>query len=351
MDYEVVAGHFKAQKLAGNTGGIHMTRPSPEKKKTKPAPHRPVPALQCYLAYGFALSIGIFAWWFFQSRQIVENPYWIGLAVSCTCTVVVWVFSIANDNSSIYDPYWVITPPLLALALKASGGGGLLGPWHPRQIIIIACLFVWASRYHIFYAWSGWRAGLVHEDWRYEAMREAPLPYWLNSLLGMHLFPTFLVYFAFSPAALVLLSGPISLPALGAWDLLGLIGALSAVTIELVADRQLRNYRETDEYHRGGALRRGLWKYSRHPNYFGEALFWVSMVPFAVSSGMLSRHFALVLIGPALMALFFRFSCRLMDVRSLHRRPGYQEVIDEVSAMIPWRPKKKQYDVQKESVH
>jgi len=139
--------------------------------------------------------------------------------------------------------------------------------------------------------------------------------------------------------------------ALGIWDLLGLIGALSAVTVELVADRQLRNYRETDDYHRGGIFRRGLWKYSRHPNYFGESLFWVSMVPFAVSSGMLSRHVALVVVGPALMALFFRFSCRLMDLRSLQHRPGYQQVIDEVSAMVPWRPKRKQYEVQKESVH
>jgi steroid 5-alpha reductase family enzyme len=328
-----------------------MTSTSPEKKKIKPAPHRPVPALQCYLAYGAALSIGIVAWWFLQSRQIVENPYLIGLAVTATCTVVVWIFSIANDNSSIYDPYWVIAPPLLALALKANGGGGLFGAWHPRQIIIIAVLIVWASRYHIFYAWSGWRTGLVHEDWRYEAMREAPLPYWLNSLLGMHLFPTFLVYFAFAPAALVLISDPMSLSVLGVWDFLGLIGALSAVTIELVADRQLRNYRETGDYHRGGIFRRGLWKYSRHPNYFGESLFWVSMVPFAVSSGMLSRHVALVFTGPVLMALFFRFSCRLMDLRSLQRRPGYQEVIDEVSAMVPWKPKKKHYDVQKESIH
>jgi len=113
-------------------------------------------------------------------------------------------------------------------------------------------------------------------------------------------------------------------PALGIWDLLGLIGALSAVTVELVADRQLRNYRETGEYNQGGIFRRGSWKYSRHPDYFGESLFWVSMVPFAVSSGMLSRHVALVVVGPALMALFFRFSCRLMDLRSLQHRPGYQ---------------------------
>jgi steroid 5-alpha reductase family enzyme len=285
--------------------------------------------------------VGIAAWWLLLSFQIIENPLWIGLAVTGVCTLVIWVFSIANGNSSIYDPYWVIAPPFLSVALKASGDAGLLGPWNTRQILVIACLCIWASRYHIFYAWSGWRTGLVHEDWRYEAMRNAPVPYWLNSLLGMHLFPTALVYFALAPAALVLIEDPLSQPAFGLWDILGLVGALAAVTIELIADEQLRRYRKTDDYARGGTFRRGLWRCSRHPNYFGEALFWLSMIPFAVAGGMFAQSPAFVLGGPIVMALFFRFSCRLTDLRSLQRRPGYEAVMKEVSAMIPWWPKKK----------
>jgi len=299
-----------------------------------------VPALQCYLAYAAALMAGAVAWWVIQSRGFIEDPFWIGFAVTCVSTVVIWFFSVANDNSSIYDPYWVIAPPILALALKATGGGGLLGEWGARQVCVIACLCLWAARYHTMYSWSGWRTGLVHEDWRYEEMRSAPVPYWLNSLMGMHLFPTVLVYFAFAPAALVLATAPSSQPPLGIWDVVGLVAALSAVAIELFADEQLRKYRESREYAKGGALRRGLWRYSRHPNYFGEVLFWLAMVPFAVSSGLLSQHPALVLIGPIAMAIFFRFSCWLMDVRSLERRPDYQRVIDEVSAMVPWWPKR-----------
>lgn len=305
-----------------------------------PAPHRPVPALQCYRAYAAALVVGAAAWWILQSKGIIGDPFWIGFAVTCTSTVVIWVFSIANDNSSIYDPYWVIAPPILALALKATGGGGLLGEWSARQICVVACLWIWGVRYHTMYTWSGWRSGLVHEDWRYEEMRSAPVPYWLNSLTGMHLFPTLLVYFAFAPAALVLIAAPSTQPPLGLWDALGVIGALSAVAIELFADEQLRKYRESGEYAKGGALRRGLWKYSRHPNYFGEVLFWLSMIPFAVAGGFFSQYPPLVLIGPLMMAVFFRFSCWLMDVRSLERRPEYQQVVDEVSAMVPWWPKR-----------
>jgi steroid 5-alpha reductase family enzyme len=306
----------------------------------KPPPHRPVPALHCYLAYFSALLVGIALWWLLDSRDFMRNPLWIGLIVTCGSTVTVWVFSIVNNNSSIYDPYWVIAPPVLALALKITGGGGLLGPWHLRQVLIIACLIIWASRYHIFYAWPGWRTGLVHEDWRYEKMRNAPVPYWLNSLVGMHLFPTVLVYFAFAPAALILLSSPASLPAFGVWDIVGTVAALSAVAIELTADKQLARYRSSSNYRNGGTFRGGLWKYSRHPNYFGESLFWVSMIPFAVAGGMLQQHFLLVIIGPIMMAAFFRFSCRLMDLRSLEHRPDYRKAMAEVSAMLPWFSKK-----------
>ena len=181
--------------------------------KPPPPPNRPVAASQCYLAYGTALLVGITTWWALYTFQLIDNVFWIGLAVTCSCTIAIWVFSIANGNSSIYDPYWVIAPLFLALALKATGGGSLLGPWNLRQVCIFACLFIWSSRYHIFYKWSGWRTGLIHEDWRYEQMRRFPLPYWLISILGMHLFPTVLVYFAFAPAALVLGGNPLSQPA------------------------------------------------------------------------------------------------------------------------------------------
>lgn len=303
-------------------------------------PERPVSAARCYAAYAAALVAGVASWWLISDRGLLDDPFWVGLAVTCASTLVIWVFSIASDNSSIYDPYWVIAPPLLALALKATGAGGLVGEWSGRQVAVVACLSVWAIRYHVFYPWSGWRTGLVREDWRYEAMRSAPVPYWLSSLVGMHLFPTVLVYFAFAPAALVLTADPSRQPPLGLWDLVGVVGALTAVAIELVADEQLRRYRETPAYQEGGSIRRGLWKYSRHPNYFGEVLFWLSMIPFAVSPGLLDDEPALVLSGPVAMALFFRVSCGLMDVRSLERRPGYEKVIAEVSAMVPWPPKR-----------
>lgn len=295
-----------------------------------------MPASQCYLAYAFALFVGAASWHLLGTRGAIDDPVWLGLAVTCASTGAIWIFSVLNDNSSIYDPYWVIAPPFLALAMKTVDGQGLAGEWSARQVCIVLAFALWAVRYHTMYAWTGWRTGLEHEDWRYESMRSAPLPYWLNSLLGMHLFPTLLVYFAFVPAALILVMPPAAQTPLGFWDAIGMAGALAAVAIELVSDEQLRRFRESKTYAEGGALRAGLWKFSRHPNYFGEVLFWLSMIPFGMSAGLMDDRPGLVLAGPIVMAIFFRFSCWLMDVRSIERRPEYQRVVDEVSAMVPW---------------
>ncbi len=305
----------------------------------KQPPVRQVSALHCYGAYISALAVGILTWWLFQRYNLVSNPFYTALIANCIATTVIWIFSIINNNSSIYDPYWVIAPPLLALGIMFSGG--VTNPWSFRHIIIVVCLFLWAARYHIFYRWTGWRTGLQHEDWRYEKMRDFPVPYWLNSLLGMHLFPTVLVYFALAPGILALnvpagLQNPFSV-----FDVLGIIAALSAVVIQFFADIQLKRFRSTEEYKKGGIFRGGLWKYSRHPNYFGEVLFWIGIMFFGISAGFHKSYptVVLVFVGPAFMAAFFRFSSWLMDVRSLERRPHYKQVMEEVSAMVPWFPR------------
>lgn len=311
----------------------------PLELKREEVPSRPVPAIQCYLAYGTAILAGWISYRLLNNFQILQDPFLSGLAVTILASIVIWIFSIRNDNSSIYDPYWVIAPPFLAILLKSLGSEGLTGIWNSRQVIILLCLCLWASRYHVFYRWTGWRSGLTHEDWRYEMMRSSPLPYWLNSLTGMHLFPTLLVYLAFAPAALLLSGDTLSQAPVSVWDLVGLSGALLAVGIQLLADEQMKKFRQTEAYKRGESMREGLWKYSRHPNYFGEVLFWISMVFFAVSTGLIRESPLIVVGGPVLMAIFFRFSAYLMDKRSLKLRSDYKQVMEEVSPMVPWWPR------------
>lgn len=295
---------------------------------------RNVSAIQCYLAYISALSAAIISW--FVLAPYIDNLLLRGLIVTSAATMIIWIFSIANGNSSIYDPYWVIAPPFLALAFLFSNTGVT-----NQKILMVLLFWIWSLRYHIFYSWTGWRTGLTKEDWRYEDMRRFPLPYWLNSLLGMHLFPTLLVYTAFLPAAMILSDPKPEISTLGPWDVLATVLALTAILLEYYADKQLSRYRKSPEYKKGGTFRKGLWRFSRHPNYFGEVLFWLSFIAFSHSKGNLISNPVLTLTGPLLMAAFFRFSAWLTDKRSLERRPGYQKLIDEVSALVPWIPKKK----------
>ena len=319
-----------------------------EKKKTKgraPVPSRPVSALSCNMAYVCAALAGF---WAFQNAGGVtllsdygwnSNPFWKGIFASVVATVTVWFFSVFNNNSSIYDPFWVVAPPALAVLLKSSNDSDRANVWHGRQILILLSLLSWSCRYHVFYPWAGWWTGLTEEDWRYEDMRSAPIPYWFNSLLNMHMFPTVLVYFAFDPAALVLTRAVEDQPELGLIDGLGFLLSITAVAIQYFADQQLRNFRATGSYKKGISFQSGLWKYSRHPNYFGETLFWISMIPYSIGSTDYESYTKLCVIGPIVMFLFFRFSSTLMDARSLKHRPDYQRVIDETSCMVPWWPK------------
>ena len=302
-------------------------------------PVRKVSALQCYLAYISAILVGYLTWLFLPEFYPRLDSFWTVLVVTCISTITIWVYSIINNNSSIYDPYWVIAPPFLALLLIASGDGGLLEGWSGRKMIIFGLLLFWAFRYHIFYRWTGWRTGLVHEDWRYEDMRKAPLPYWLNSLIGMHLFPTLLVYFAFAPAAMVFLSDPNQQRAIIGWDKVGIVMAIAAVMIQFFSDRQLHRFRTTEAYRQGKTCDSGLWKFSRHPNYFGEVLFWLAMIAFTVETGIFAQHPWLVLTGPIAMAVFFRISAGMMDKRSMKRRTDYADYQRKTSALIPWWPK------------
>ena len=305
--------------------------------QTHQAPHRPVKAFWCYFAYISSLITGVF-FTDYLFYSCAEFPIMFGCIITCISTAIIYVFSIAHNNSSIYDPYWVIAPPFLVVLLKYCSGTGL-ADWDSRQLILLFLFIIWATRYHIFYAWSGWRTGLVHEDWRYEEMRRAPVPYWLNALLGMHYFPTFLVYVAFIPSALVF-SDSAQFNPLQLYDFLGIFLALMAILIQFFADKQLKDFRATAAYKRGETCRSGLWKYSRHPNYFGEVLFWLSTIPFTIGAQLYNGQELFILFGPVTMAMFFRFSSYLMDLRSLKRRPNYQLVIKETSAIIPWFPQK-----------
>jgi steroid 5-alpha reductase family enzyme len=230
-------------------------------------------------------------------------------------------------NGSVFDPYWSVLPPFVALYL--AGAGGSLGS--PACTAILVVLFAWAVRLTLNWA-VGW-PGLQHEDWRYLMLYErAPLPRWAVQLLGVELFPTLVIFLGCIPLWPALGRGDGNLGAIG-W--LGASVGLLATGLELAADEQRRAFAKA----RPGALMDvGLWRWCRHPNYLGEILLWVSLWLFAVDADPSVWWWSAV--GPVSMIAMFVFaSIPMMDTRSAERRPGWAEYAARTPALLPRRPR------------
>jgi len=247
----------------------------------------------------------------------VPRPLAAALLADLAATAVVFGFSRAFDNSSMYDPYWSVAPPLLAVYwLGAYGGWSALTP---RRAVVLLLVCLWALRltWNCLARWQG----LNHEDWRYAALRRRFGPwYWPVSLAGIHLFPTLIVFLAcLSLHELMRHGSAAGAPgALGALDGAAILLTAGAVTIEAVSDRQLRRFRQRSAQAHA-ILAEGLWRLCRHPNYLGEGLFWGGLYLFCLAASPGSWWAG---VGPlAMTVMFAALSVPMMD-RHLARSRG-----------------------------
>jgi steroid 5-alpha reductase family enzyme len=282
------------------------------------------------LAYVAAIAGGYFS----LSWVPHWEPIWQLALADLVGTIIIFGFSLAVQNTSMYDPYWSVIPPFLwlfwMLQPEAAQGEPL------RQLLVGIPVALWAIR--LTFNWMRYFDNLHHEDWRYLHYKEKirnPFLYWPFSFLGLHLVPTIVVFGAclsFWPAVTTGATSPI-----GVLDILAFMLANLAWIIELVADEQLRRFTQ-DPANKGKIMDRGIWAWSRHPNYFGENLFWWALSLFALSA---NPAYWWVVLGPLVnTVLFIGASLPLMETRSRERRPGYAEHAHRVSLIIPWPPKK-----------
>jgi steroid 5-alpha reductase family enzyme len=123
---------------------------------------------------------------------------------------------------------------------------------------------------------------------------------------------------------------------LGSLDIVASVITSAAIVIETMADEQLRSFM-LKRLQSGQIMVRGFWAYSRHPNYFGEVMFWWGLFFFGLAA---DPGYWWTLIGPVLItALFIFISIPLMEKRSLEKREGYEEIRQKIPALIPWFPK------------
>jgi steroid 5-alpha reductase family enzyme len=247
----------------------------------------------------------------------------------------VFVFSIVFDNSSIYDPYWSVAPPLIALYWLTAGGIPERIPL--RSLLALALVVLWGSR--LTFNWARRWSGMDHEDWRYRAFRERYKSlYWPVSFLGIHLFPTLIVFVGCLSLYPVMNLTSESISSFGLLDLLAVAVTLTAIFLEATADRQLHRYKQGSP-EPGQILDRGLWARCRHPNYLGEVTFWWGLYFFGLAAS--PAHWWFV-IGPlAMSGLFIGVSVPWMDRYLLSRKNGYAEHMQHVPALLPRLSRKK----------
>lgn len=275
----------------------------------------------CLLAYTVA---GIMIWLIYDAVSIF-HPVLIVLILDLVATLTIFLFSVVFNNSSLYDPYWSVAPPVIMIFWAVHDQ--TLEAASPVQAMILSLVLFWSLRLTLNWL-IRWR-GIRDEDWRYVAMRfRFQEQYWIVSLTGIHLFPTALVFFGCLSAypALVLHEG-----SMGWMEWIAAGVTFLGILIEMTADLQLLRFNR--EKSLSDFQNSGLWKFSRHPNYFGEIIFWVGL--FLFSTGI-EEVYWWILPGPVLIILMFYFiSIPMIDRRMLRRRTGYRDYYKQTSALIP----------------
>lgn len=280
--------------------------------------------------FGLAVVAGVYlvagaAAWATAAGLRGHHPLTVTFWADIVATVVVFAFSTALGNASLYDPYWSVAPAVIVVAWTISDQASSV-----REGLVSVLVVIWAVRLTGNWAVS-WR-GLGHEDWRYKQIREQTRgrpPWWLVNLTGIQLMPTLVVFaglLAVWPAVGVSGRG------FGPLDVVATVVTLAAIALETGADLQLRRF-AADPAHRGQAIESGLWRWSRHPNYLGEIVLWWGLWLFGLAA---APGWWWTVAGPVVMVLLFALvSVPLMDRRSLARRPAYADVMRRVPALLP----------------
>ena len=241
-------------------------------------------------------------------------------------TLALWLISLPMRNSSIVDIFWGFGFVLVVWATFFEAGSA-----SPRSVLVSVLTTLWGLRLAGYLAWRNLGKG---EDYRYQAMRER---------FGVR-FPLISLFIVFWLQGLIMwiVAMPIQVAQFAAAPL-GWIDATGAIVwaigwfFESVGDWQLAQFKANPE-NRGKVMDHGLWRYTRHPNYFGDFLVWWGLYLIAAGAGAWWTIFSPVLMSVLLM----RVSGVTLLERSLKKnRPGYEDYAARTSSFFPWPPTRK----------
>jgi steroid 5-alpha reductase family enzyme len=256
--------------------------------------------------------------------------YFEGLAAALALAALAWPVSALLRNVAIADSLWSLMILLQAMVFALGAAGGQLHGMSPRGTLVLALVAVWAVRLSGYITWRNWGQG---EDRRYQAIRARNEPHFaLKSLYLVFLLQAVLAWIISLP----LLGAILGQNELGLADYAGTALWLTGFVFETGADWQLARFR-ADPSNRGKVMDRGLWAYTRHPNYFGEFSQWWGVYLIAASAGAWWS-----VAGPLLMTLLLiRVSgVSLLEKDLSERHSRYPDYVRRTNAFFPGMPRK-----------
>lgn len=265
------------------------------------------------LVYLIATAVGVLVY------RSLELDWRLSLLISdVAATVATFIFSIVFKNASVYDPYWSVQPPVILVAFTIGKDLTALG------VLLLVVVSFWAIR--LTANWAYTFANLNHQDWRYTMLKEKTgVFYPIINFVGIHMVPTLVVYGCILPAVHAIREGSSA----NVSSILFLCLSFGAAIMQGIADVQMHIFRKNRD---GAFIRRGLWKYSRHPNYLGEILMWWGVglaVVFAAPDA-----WYLAAGACANTVLFLAVSIPMADRRQ-SRKEGFVEYKKQTRMLLP----------------
>jgi steroid 5-alpha reductase family enzyme len=255
------------------------------------------------------------------------SAYLQGLLAMGITVVVVWAVSVFKRNASIVDGVWSLLFVLGAVVYAAATDGVV----EARRILLLTLVAAWGLRLSVYIIWRNWGHP---EDARYQAIRARNQPHFE--------FKSFYLVFLLQ----AMLAWLISLPLLGAllspapmngFDVAGALLWLIGMIFEAGGDWQLTRFK-ANPANKGAVMDRGLWRFTRHPNYFGDFCVWWGFYLIALGAGAWWS-----IAGPLIMSLLLmRVSgVTLLEKDIGNRRPQYADYIRRTNAFFPGLPKRR----------
>lgn len=283
------------------------------------------------LSYIISFCSGLYTYLFLDESDILANSdidekireliiIFISNVIS---TIIIWFIGVLINTASIYDPYWSIQTPVIYLCLLIKYQNLNVG-----NLIYLELILFWAIR--LTYNFTKTFNDITYIDWRYKQIKEATGKFYqLVNLLGICLVPTIIVYTASIPSFLYIIEN-LNLEFI---QLIGCIIIFISIIIEMKADIDLHEFKKirTD---RNQIIRIGLWKYSRHPNYFGEICFWYGIAFVYIFSDFKNNWY--YILGAILNnALFLGISIPLAENNLKKYKEGFEQYKKDTSMLIP----------------